>query len=285
MLSVENLFYLSGGKIMLPENSIFTFREPEKQLINSRQSYADGKLISEVIDYEMQTPHNKTTLLLRGLTQEGLEHFVIKYGSTYKTLYLDYCTFIKDFSPLEDLTYLEAIRIEWCKSTKHLWNLSKNTSLKILSIHDSKKLINNPTLLQTSSTLEEIRFWGNFDTKHTLESLDCFEGIKSLKRIDLNNIKLKSHDFSALYTLSNLEEFHFDAGMLTTEEIAWICANFLKLRGDCLRAYTENEASCVHDLRICGYKKPGLYLPEDQARLDKYIIEFDALVEKYKNTN
>lgn len=270
---------------MLPENNVFTFREPEKQLINSRQGYADSKLTPEVIDYEMQLPRDCTTLLLRGLTQDGLEYFVTKYGATYKTLYLDYCAYIKDFSPLEDLVDLNSIRIEWCKRTEHLWNLSKNTSLKILSIHDAKKLINNPTLLRTSSTLEEIRFWGNLDTKHALESLGCFEGMKSLKRIDLNSIKLRNHDFKTLHTLPNLEEFHFDAGMLTTEEIAWICAHFPKLKGDCLRAYTENEASCVHDIRICGYKKPGLYLPEDQARLDKYIIEFDALVEKYKNTN
>lgn len=269
---------------MLPENSVFVFREPEKQLTNSRQGYADGKLTPEVIDYEMQTPHDSNTLLLRGLTQEGLEHFVTKYGSTYKTLYLDFCTYINDFSALENLTNLSSVRIEWCKSAEHLWNLSKNTALKILSIHNAKKLINNPTLLRTSSTLEDIRFWGNFDTKHTLESLDCFEGIKSLKRIDLNSIILKSHDFNILYNLPNLEEFHFDAGMLTTEEIAWICAHFPKLRGDCLRAYTENEASCIHDIRICGYKKPGLYLPENQARLDKYIIEFNTLVEKYKST-
>ena len=140
---------------MLPENSVFTFREPEKQLINSRQGYADGKLTPEVIDYEMQLPRDCTTLLLRGLTQDGLEYFVTKYGATYKTLYLDYCAYIKDFSPLEDLVDLNSIRIEWCKRTEHLWNLSKNTSLKILSIHDAKKLINNPTLLRTSSTLAQ----------------------------------------------------------------------------------------------------------------------------------
>lgn len=270
---------------MLPENSVFTFREPEKQLINSRQGYADSKLTPEVIDYEMQLPRDCTTLLLRGLTQDGLEYFVTKYGAKYKTLYLDYCAYIKDFSPLEDLVDLNSIRIEWCRSADRLWNLSKNISLKVLSIHDAKKITNAPTLLQTSSTLEEIRFWGNCETKYTLESLDCFVGIESLKRIDLNNIKLKNHNFRALYTLPNLEQFHFDASMLSTEEIAWICAHFPDLKGDSLRAYTENEASCIHDVRVCGYKKTGLYLPEDQARLDKYISEFDALVEKYKNSD
>jgi hypothetical protein len=33
---------------------------------------------------------------------------------------------------------------------------------------------------------------------------------------------------------------------------------------------------------VCGYRKPGLDLPKGQARLDKYIREFDALVAKYR---
>ena len=32
----------------------------------------------------------------------------------------------------------------------------------------------------------------------------------------------------------------------------------------------------------CGYRKPGLDLPKGQARLEKYIKEFDELFEKYK---
>ena len=38
----------------------------------------------------------------------------------------------------------------------------------------------------------------------------------------------------------------------------------------------------LNDIRVCGYRKPGLDLPKDQARLEKYIKEFDALVAKYK---
>ena len=46
-------------------------------------------------------------------------------------------------------------------------------------------------------------------------------------------------------------------------------------------AYNTEDA-ILNDVRICGYRKPGLDLPKGQARLEKYIKEFDDLVEKYK---
>ena len=33
---------------------------------------------------------------------------------------------------------------------------------------------------------------------------------------------------------------------------------------------------------MCGKRKPSLEIPEDQKRLDKYVKEFDQLVEKYR---
>lgn len=269
---------------MLAENSIFAIFEAEKQLLDSRSHGDARKLTPESIDYEMQFSHSGTELRLQRLTQEGLEHFVSVYGSSYQTLDLDDCSCIRDFSPLEDLHGLEAVRIGWCRNVDRLWDLSKNKSLKILSIHDARRIVANPIQLKTSRTLEEVRLWGgNFDNRHTLESLDCFRGMHSLKRIDLNQIKLQNRNLDILATIPQLEEFHFDAGMLTTEEIAWICAKYPHIYGDCLGVYTTNEVTCVNDIRICGQRKPGLNLPEGQKRLDRYTAEFHALVEKYRN--
>lgn len=48
-----------------------------------------------------------------------------------------------------------------------------------------------------------------------------------------------------------------------------------------MRAY-NTEDTVLNDVRVCGYRKPGLDLPKDQARLDKYVREFETLVAKYK---
>lgn len=270
---------------MLRENDLFMaakYQDTEAHLFSTRRE--QPYLNIEAVDFEMQFNKRTDCLKITRLSQEGLEHFVLNYGHSYRVLYLDDCTRIQDFSPLGDLPELEALRLEWCRKADRLWDMSGNTSLKVLSIHDAKKNVSNPMQLQTSQTLEEIRLWGaDFDNKHTLESLSCFQGMKSLKRIDLNMMKLQNRSLDILATLPKLEEFHFDAGMLTTEEIAWICAKHPNLYGDCLGVYTTNEVTCLNDIRICGHRKPGLDLPKDQKRLDKYTSEFNALVKKYRD--
>lgn len=272
---------------MLKDNSIFSimdFQDTEKMLFNTRRRQGHELLTADDVDFEMQYHHSKNKLQLNWLSQDGLERFVEKYGSTYKVLWLYSCNYIEDFSPLADLENIEAIRIDDTRKATQFWDFSNNKSLKVLSVHGSKRLVENPMLLRTSKTLEDVRFWNcGIDVKYTLDSLSCFENMKTLKRIDLNYIKLKNHNFSVLDTLTSLEEFNFDAGMLTTEEIAWICAKYPHISGDCLRPYTENELGCMNDIRICGYRKPGLDLPEDKKRLDKYVNEFNLLVEKFKN--
>ena len=268
---------------MLTENGIFSIWDAEQTLADTRGENRIFKLTPQAIDYEMQYYHSDTELRLLSLTQEGLEHFVSVYGASYKVLYLDYCSFIHDFSPLGDLKNLEAVKIEWCRNIDKLWDMTNNRHLRILSIHEARKIVANPIQLQTSRTLEEIRFWGNMDNKHTLDSLSCFQGMTSLKRIDLNQIKMKHHNFDVLASLPQLEEFHFDAGMLSTEEIAWICAKYPHLHGSCLGVYTTDEFGCWNDIRICGYRKPGLDLPKDKKRLERYTTEFNSLVERYRN--
>lgn len=38
----------------------------------------------------------------------------------------------------------------------------------------------------------------------------------------------------------------------------------------------------MNDVCVCGFRKPGLDLPQHQKRLDKYVAQFNALVEKYR---
>lgn len=239
-------------------------------------------LDAEAVEREMGFGKRADCLKLTRLTQDGLEHFVRHYGSSYRTLYLYDCTRILDFSPLGDLDALEAIAIEWCRKTDRLWDMSGNTSLKVLNLSDAKKLAEHPHLLQTSATLKEIRIWGPLSGgTYTMDSLECFRDMGSLRRIDLNWIKLADRSMDVLDTLPRLEEFHFDPGMLTTEEIARIVARYPRLYGDSLRAY-DDACMDAGEVRVCGFRKPTLRLPGQQKRLDQYTAQFNALVEAYR---
>lgn len=266
---------------MQVENSIFLFREADKQLFCMERGGKYGKLTPSIIDAEMQYSKSPFELHIHSITQDGLEHFVDKYGAAYKTLYLDDCIYITDLSPLELLPDLMAVCIERCRNITELWQLSRNRNLRVLSIRDSKKLTNCPLKLNTSDTLEEVRFWGaSSANKYHMKSLEFLSGMKSLKRLDLNNIILEDHDTSVLATLSNMSEFHFDAGMLTTEEIALICTQFPQIYGQSLGAYTFDDAGIDGNVRICGYRKPALTLPTDKDKLDMYIENFNKIKER-----
>lgn len=266
---------------MQVENDVFLFREADSNLFCRERDGAFGKLTPSLIDKEMQFPKSPTRLHIHRLTQDGLEHFVNKHAAAYEILYFDDCTCITDFAPLERLKNLTAVRIERCKSLSNLWNLSENRRLRVLSIHDSKKLTYRPSKLNTSDSLEEIRFWGeSTEHKYRMQSLSAFAGMASLRRIDLNNITLEDHDTSALAMLPNLETFHFDAAMLTTEEIAQICIRHPRLYGQSLGAYMVDEISIHGNVRVCGYRKPTLTLPDDTTKLNMYIESFNRIKER-----
>ena len=218
------------------------------------------------------------------MNQESLEHFIRNYGNTYRYLHFFHCQLIQDFSPLEDLEKLEAVSISWNIRAKNLWNFSKNSSLRMLRVSDAKQITLSPSLLSTSPTLEHICFHGSMFNNTPMESLDIFGQIPNLKSLQLSNIRLMNHSLDFLQQARNLSEFHFDAGMFTTEEIAWMVAKYPHLTGRCLKACSyENYDAPLNDVRICGFRKPSLDLPQHQKRLDKYITEFDALVDKFKS--
>lgn len=262
--------------LLVPAN----FQDTTAHLINTRRNH--DYLDADEIDFEMQYTKRDDKMMLRLLSQDGLEHFVRNYGKTYKILRLESCPQIKDFSPLADLPNLEAICIDWSKVSQ-LWDMSRNKNLKILSISNCKKLAFEPKLLETGKTLEEVRFWGPISGgTYPMASLNGFRDMTALKRIDLNWIKLEDKSLDFLNTLPNLEEFHFDPGMLTTEEIAFIVAKYPNLYGQCLGPYDDTYMH-IGEVRICGSRKPTLQLPKQQKRLDEYVHHFNELVEQYRS--
>jgi hypothetical protein len=265
---------------MQPENDIFLFYEAEKQLFCRGKDGQFAKLTADLLDKEMQHSKIRTCLRIRCLSQDGLEHFVSRYGALCHVLFLDDCRYIHDLSPIGGLPQLHALCIDNYRGAA-LWDISKSTALEILSIRSSKKLIYDPLDLRTAPALKEIRLWGGELTVYPLKSLECFRSLRSLERIDLNLIRLEDSNLSVLSTLPNLSEFHFDTDLLTTEEIAFICARYPSLYGESLCAYIASWS--IRNVRVCGKGKPSLYLPREQARLDQYVAQFHELVEKYRD--
>lgn len=269
------------------DNWLMELNDPERNLYVTRHkpnpsgAFSPCNMSPDDVDYEMSFKKSKIMLQICGMNQESLEYFAEKYGETYEYLSFFKCQLISDFSPLSNLKNLKAVHIYWNIRSDKLWNMKNNISLEHLSICSCKKITRNLNLLSTGDSLKRVLVYGTMDDRYPIESLGVFEGMPALECIELSDIKILDKNTSFIKTLPNLQEFHFDAGMFTTEEIAYMCAKYPHLHGKSLCPYNKTDAF-LNDVRICGYRKPGLDLPQGQKRLDKYIAEFNALVEKFK---
>jgi len=262
------------------EGLIHHLSDPQERLHATRPT-DERSMTPDDVAFEMGFEKSAQRLEIIGMDQKSLEYFIQHYGRTYRYLHFFHCPMIQDFSPLADLSALEHVVITWNRASDKLWDFSHNRALKTLALVDCRKMTFSPELLATSETLESVCFGGGLWDNFQMESLDVFGRMPSLRRLVLNFIRLQNRDMSFLQNASRLEEFHFDAGMLTTEEIAWICAKYPALYGKSLCAYNTEDAG-VNDVRVCGFRKPGLDLPQHQKRLDRYVAQFEALVAQYR---
>ena len=263
-----------------------TVWDNDKHLNSSKPITVDGPLspcdmTPDDVDNQMKKGLNRHILEINGMNQESFEYFADKYGETYQYLYFFKSQKISDFSPLSRMPHLQGVSIYWNIKADRLWDMSDNQELIYLHISDCKKLVYDPELLKTSATLKHIKLCGSMWNNYHMKSLQCFEGMTSLEYLELLNITPDEYNPDIISRIPHLKRFDFDPGMLTTKQIAYLCARQPDLVGKCLCAYNKEDASGL-GVRVCGKRKPSLEIPKDQKRLDKYVKEFDRLVEKYR---
>lgn len=94
---------------------------------------------------------------------------------------------------------------------------------------------------------------------------------------------ITENDYSFLSDMPNLKQFDFPTNMLTTEQVAWIVANFPNLEGYALKAKVDFAATSNHaaEVLIVGKRKPMLTVENNEKRIEKYIQNFETLKKNY----
>ena len=260
----------------------------EKRLYDTRGLHTTSSALNpcdmtpDDVDYEMSTGKNPRILEIHGMNQESLEHFVTHYGKDYEYLSLFHCQLISDLSPLADLPNLKGVDMNWNIRTDRLWDMSHNSHLTYLGIMDCKKITQKLHLLQTGQSLEELSVCGSIFTSHPMDGLACFGELPKLRHLHAMFIKPADRDTAFLDTLTALREFDFEAGLFTTEQIAYLCVKYPNLGGTYMGPYGPDYPSAQNHMRVSGYRKPTLEIPRQQAALDKHVAKFNALVEQYR---
>ncbi len=121
-----------------------------------------------------------------------------------KMLYI-YEMRVSDLSLLENQTNVEVMALEWNTKATQLWDLSKNVSLKALSITDFSKL-NYISPLQYNKSIEILDLAGGIWNRLKLDTLEPLQYLQQLKYLGLSNIKVQTESLEPVSHLKGLQE-------------------------------------------------------------------------------
>lgn len=189
---------------------------------------------------------------------------------------------VDDLSIMSSLKDVEVLSLEWNTKTQSLWDLSKNTSLKSLSITDFSKL-NDISTIQHCTSLELLQLSGGIWNSLNLNTLQPLRYLKNLKFLGISNIKVKDQSLQPISDLKGLRELEI-SNQFPTEEYARLSVTLPNTKCDCFMPYILLSSPIEDkDVMVVGKRKPFLNSKVDEKKLQKYEKQFKAYQEKYKN--
>ena len=214
----------------------------------------------------------------RNLTQVGLEYLADKFGSRIKFLKLNCCQTIGDFLPIEKFINLEFLYVYWNSKADKTWNTSKTKNIKGIEMLDFSR-IHDLSGVEKLKKLKMFAF-GNFMSESTVaNSYNWFKNT-NVEVLSYSGNKLLDDNLGFLYSMSELKTFDFNANCYTTEQVAWITANFPDLKGYsiCSKIEPKDDDFVI----IVGKRKPSLNIKGNEDKIKRYDEKFKMLVEKYR---
>jgi hypothetical protein len=243
-----------------------------------------GGIISvEDIDKLKDYP-DTDVVTISGLRQDTFEYFIKTYGHQFKAIRFFKNKYIEDWSLLGTLPKLEYLDFFVNHHISSLWDMSENESLSGLCIQDFSKL-SSIKGIETAPALKEFVIRNAIWDKMILESLMPL-AYTSIEKFMFCGKSIADNDYSFLADMPNLKQFDFPANMLTTEQVAWIVANFPNLEGFALKAKRDctlfdSQLRNVPGVLIVGKRKPSLIIEGNEKRIEKYMQNFEVLKKKY----
>ena len=186
----------------------------EYVLANPNADISDGVLEKTQIDDIRNHPEIDKIRII-GLKQDTFEYFIERYGQQFKAIYFLKNKTVKDLSPLSSLEKAEFIGYFFNQGSNRLWDMSKNLSLRGLSINDFSKLHCLDDIV-TAPNLEILDFGDMVWSTMVLDTLKPLERTK-LKYISFKARKIVDNDITPIGNIQTLEELNFPTNLFETE--------------------------------------------------------------------
>lgn len=252
-------------------------------LREEKMDIGGGTISIEDIDKLKDYP-DTDVVTISGLRQDTFEYFIKTYGHQLKAIRFFKNKFIEDWSLLGTLHQLEYLDFFVNHHISSLWDMSGNEFLSGLCIQDFTKL-SSIKGIETAPALKEFVIGNAIWDKMILESLMPLAHT-NIEKFMFCGKSIADNDYSFLADMPNLKQFDFPTNMLTTEQVAWIVANFPELEGFALNAKKDctlmnSEYKNVPGVLIVGKRKPSLIVEGNEKRIAKYEQNFEQLKKKY----
>lgn len=111
-----------------------------------------------------------------------------------------------------------------------------------------------------------------------------------VEKLSFTGRAIADNDLSFMEQLPHLKVFDFPTNLFTTEQVAWIVANFpqvegfsLKPKHDCELFESNENPVNVPGAIIVGKRKPALKVRGNEAKIEKHVQSFETLKEKFKD--
>ena len=236
-----------------------------------------GRIRIEDIDRLREFPETEV-VTISGLRQDTFTYFLRTYGKQLKAIRFFKNKFVEDLSLLGTLPQLEYVYFFANQRVTSLWDMRNNLSLTGLCIEDFTRLqsIEN---IQTAPALRHFFIGNAVWSTMMLDSLLPLAGTE-IAHFSFTGKGIADNYLSFLAEMKQLKTFDFAPHLYTTEQVAWIAANFPELSGRSVGAIADDYPD-TSDVSIVGKRKP--YLPKkNEERIRKYVDAFEALKKTYK---
>jgi|LSQX01.1.fsa_nt_gb hypothetical protein len=221
------------------------------------------------------------TVCISGLTQDTFEYFIQNYGHQLRAIRFFKNKLVADWSLLGELKNLEFVYFFHNQRIEALWDMSANVSLKGLAINDFSRL-KTIAGVERAPNLEVFHIGDAIWSTTVIDTFRNLAGTK-IKQLSFSGKKIEDDDLSYLSEMKCLETFDFPLNLYTTEQVAWVVANFPQIKGYALRAVHESQGyDGTNHVMVIGKRKPSFELAGNENRVRKYVDNFQALIEKYK---
>lgn len=231
---------------------------------------------------------NTDVVTVSGLHQDTFEYFIKTYGRQFKAIRFFKNKLVEDWSLLGTLPDLEYIYFFANQKINALWNMTENISLTGLCIEDFTKLTSIEGI-NKAPTLKDFRIGNAVWSKMVIDSFSPLAH-SSVEQLCFYGKVITENDYSFLADMLNLKQFDFPTNMLSTEQVAWIVANFPNLDGFALKAKRDCELydssmNLVPGTLIVGKCKPSLIVQGNEEKIEKYVQNFESLKQQYKGVS